>query len=157
MPRPVNQDTEQLNIESPNLPGHGFENAEDLANILADQDETSMSDPSANDPEIGSDGTDEDFGLDPGEFARGEIDVKEQMDRVMASMNSAHHRAPDPNATPNAADGRIDTTSVVQDSMSNRTGANPEEMHLKTVEKGHETGAYTDIGAGKSGVTKTHH
>lgn len=153
--RPLNQDIEQTSPESPQL-GDAIENAEDEANILADQDETLIADPAANDANIGSDGTEDDFGLDPGEFARGEIDLKEQMDRTMANMNAGHHRPRDPNSTPHSPDGRIDTAAAIQDSMSNRIEP-ANDQKLKPVEKGHETGAYTDIGAGKSGVTKTHH
>lgn len=64
------------------VPGNGAENTADEAKILADQDETLdiNADPTEteNDPQVGS-----------VEFARGEIDVKEAMDRTMRKMN--HH------------------------------------------------------------------
>jgi len=118
--RPLNQDHEEMIPESPNLPGQGTENLEDEANILADQDETMLANPSDNDPNMGGDGTDEDYGLDPAEFARGEIDVKEQMDRTTENMNARLHRPRDPNSTPHSPEGEIDTTAVLQDSMKNR-------------------------------------
>lgn len=93
--RPLNQDHEEMIPEAPNLPGHGTENLEDEANILADQDETLMANPSDNDQNIGSDGT-EDFGLETAEFARGEIDVKEQMDRTTKKMDAKLRRDPKP-------------------------------------------------------------
>ena len=84
--RPLNQDVELLANEPPTL---GVENAADEADILSDQDETHMTDLSANDPNIGSDGTEL---HEPADFARGEIDVKEQMDRTMAKMDAGNHR-----------------------------------------------------------------
>lgn len=115
--RPLNQDHEEVTPESPNLPGHGTENLEDEANILADQDETMLVNAADNDVNMGADGTDEDYGLDPAEFARGEIDVKEQMDRTTENMNAKLHRPRDPNSTPHSPEGQIDTTATLQDSM----------------------------------------
>lgn len=110
--RPLNQDFEQSSPESPQI-GDPVENAADEANILADQDETRLADPAANDANLGSDGTAEDFGLDDrGEFARGEIDLKEQMDRTMANMNASHRRSRDPNTTPYSDEGKVGVTKT---------------------------------------------
>ena len=143
--RPLNQDIEQTNPE----------NAEDEADILADQDQTSMAHLDANDENIGSDGTEEDFGLGSGDFARGEVDVKEQMDRTTAAMDASLHRPRDPVVTPYSEEGSVDTTEAVQSGMSNRV--DPKPKPAPTLEnQGHETGAFTDVGAGRSGVTRTH-
>lgn len=141
--RPLNQEVEQLATETPTL--GAVENAADEANILSDQDETNLADPSANDPNIGSDGTELD---EPGEFARGEIDVKEQMDRTMAAMDANLHRPRDGQITPHSRQGE---TGGSYQSSTHKEGLPSSPPH-----KGHETGAYTDIGAGRSGVTKTH-
>jgi hypothetical protein len=93
--RPLNQDTEQLAAEPPTL--GAVENAADEAGILSDQDETKLSDPSAEDMNLGAAGTELN---EPAEFARGEIDVKEQMDRTMAKMDAGLHRPRDPGISP---------------------------------------------------------
>jgi hypothetical protein len=89
--RPLNQDQEELNLETPNIKGNGTENSADEANILTDQDETLLANPNDNDPNIGSDGTPE-VGAEGGaEFERGEIDVKEAMDRTQRNMDLINH------------------------------------------------------------------
>ena len=117
--RPLNQENEETIPESPNLPGNGVENMADESNILSDQDETLLADTLGNDPDIGSDGTDE-FGLDNQEFANGEIDLKEQMDRATANMDAKIHRPLDKDVTPHSREGRVDTTTPLQDSMRER-------------------------------------
>jgi hypothetical protein len=117
--RPLNQENEEMIPESPNLPGHGTENLADEANILADQDETLLANTLDDDANLGSDGTDE-FGLDNKEFANGEIDVKEQMDRATANLNAKIHRPLDKDTTPHSRAGQVDTTEVLQESMSSR-------------------------------------
>lgn len=132
-------------------------NAEDEANILADQDETHLKNPQANDENIGSDGTD-DYALDSADFARGEIDVKEQMDRTTAQMDVAHHRALDPDVEPRSPAGIVDATDARMDSLGHATHREEEEEEfVPKLHKGHGTGAYTDIGAGRSGVTRSRH
>lgn len=117
--RPLNQENEEMIPESPNLPGNGTENIADEANILADQDETLLGNAAENDANLGSDGTDE-FGLDNAEFANGEIDLKEQMDRTTANMNKSIHRKTDKLVTPHSPEGNVDTIASIQDSMSSR-------------------------------------
>ena len=87
--RPMNQDNEEPTVEAPSIAGNGTENSADEANILADQDETLMANPADVDPNLGADGTEE-IGEDRPEFARGEIDVKEAMDRATRAMNYAN-------------------------------------------------------------------
>jgi|GEM_PF-5174954 len=117
--RPLNQENEEMIPESPNLPGNGTENLADEANILADQDETLLGNAAENDANLGGDGTDE-FGLDNAEFANGEIDLKEQMDRATAHMNAKIHRPTEKDVTPFSREGRVDTTESLQNSMSSR-------------------------------------
>lgn len=74
--RPQNQ-----NIET--------ENTADEADIIADQDETLQTSPQETDPNLGAGGTEE-IGADREEFTRGEIDVKEAMDRAVREMNYAN-------------------------------------------------------------------
>ena len=77
--RPLNQDIEQAPVE----------NAEDEAGIITDQDETLLTSPQEADPNLGADGT-ENLGEDRAEFVRGEIDVKEAMDRAVRERNYAN-------------------------------------------------------------------
>ena len=127
----------------------------DEAAILADQDETLLVDLSDNDPNIGSDGTPETLGAGDADFDRGEIDVKEAMDRTTATMDHLNHRARDPGITPHSKAGQVDSAEVLQDSLSNRR--DEKALPLENTGKGHETNGYTDIGAGRSGVTRTKH
>lgn len=129
-------------------------NAEDEANILADQDETHQKNLQANDENIGSDGTD-DYALDSADFARGEIDVKEQMDRMTAQMDASHHRPLDPDVEPRSPEGIVDATEARMDSLGHATHHDDGENLIPKLHKGHGTGAYTDIGAGRSGVTRS--
>lgn len=115
--RPLNQENEEMIPESPNLPGNGTENSADESDILSDQDETLLADASDNDADLGGDGTDE-FGLDNAEFANGEIDLKEQMDRATANMDAKLHRPLDKDVTPHSRAGNVDTTTPLQESMS---------------------------------------
>lgn len=133
--------------------GEGAENTEDEIQILADQDETSHGSPSADDQAMGGMGTTDAFGLDSEAFAKGEIDLKEQFERTTRAMDRATQRThlvddPEPSAPPDE-DGRIDTEQVLSDSLHNREPEVERPMH-----RGHPTGAYTDIGAGRSGVTR---
>ncbi len=83
---PLDQDTKEV---VPNVVENGAENASDEADIIADQDETQLANPSDNDSNLGGDGTD-DIGEDRADFARGEIDVKEAMDRTTRAMDYAN-------------------------------------------------------------------
>lgn len=105
---PFDQENEATIPDSPHLPGEGTENIEDEAQILADQDETSLVAPV------------DEFGLDNAEFANGEIDLKEQMDRSTANMNKKIHRKSDDSITPHSPEGQVDTTAALQEAMSSR-------------------------------------
>ena len=123
----------------------GTENLEDEMEILGDQDETSATGmPDAEDEVMGGMGTGDDYGLSTNEFARGEIDVSEQMARTSAAMEKAGGRL-DGNLT-HVKHIAIDTDDQAPESPNK----NPGHIH-----KGESTGAYTDIGAGRSGVTKS--
>lgn len=140
-------------------PGESDEdfNGEDEANILADQDETHLKNLQDNDKNIGSDGTD-DYALDSADFAHGEIDVKEQMDRMTAQMDVTHHRPLDPDVEPRSPQGIVDATEARMDSLGHATHRENEKKDCAPrLHKGHGTGAYTDIGAGRSGITRTRH
>lgn len=108
--RPLNQDREEMSPEPPTAATQSPENACDEAGILADQDETLQALPSDDSAEIGSLGTGDDFGMEfkNYQFARGEIDVKEQMDRTTAEADATLHRPRDPNVTPFSEEGRVD-------------------------------------------------
>lgn len=139
--------------------GEGVENSEDEAQIVADQDQTGaaamggqMGWASSEDKVMGGMGT-QDFGLDSGEFARGEIDVREQMDRTTARMDASTGRT-DELASPGDEQGNVDIDDITSEAM--RTN-DPEDdrYRYRPTRHGHETGAYTDIGAGRSGVTRS--
>lgn len=63
------------------------ENEKDEADILANQDETDPGDINEDDMIMGAGPTDRFSGAGSKEFARGEVDVKEQMDRTSRAMN----------------------------------------------------------------------
>lgn len=64
----------------------GGENPADESDILSDQDETQLASSADQQEEnMGGDGS-EDLGLDEAQFARGEIDVKEAMDRAADTL-----------------------------------------------------------------------
>lgn len=137
--------------------GAASENTEDEAQILGDQDETSSGIPNEVDEVMGGMGTADEFGLESGAFARGEIDLKEQMERTTRAFDRATHRDPDAleSAAPVDPEGNVDTIAARSDGLNNRKPGEDEKSMRPA--RGHETGAFTDIGAGRSGVTKTHH
>jgi hypothetical protein len=63
------------------------ENERDEADIIADQDQTLVED--ADDKNMGADGT-RLSESEPADFVRGEIDVKEQMDRLQKNFEPRH-------------------------------------------------------------------
>ena len=67
-----------------------YENKRDESDILADQDQTVVVDPLTRDENMGAKSTTLD-GLEeePGDFMRGEVDVKEQMDRAANALESS--------------------------------------------------------------------
>lgn len=137
--------------------GAATENTEDEAQILANQDETRSGALDEDDAVMGGMGTADEFGLESGAFARGEIDLKEQMERTTRAFDRATHREPDAfeSAAPVDPEGLVDTISARSNGLNNRKPGE-DEKNLRPA-RGHSTGAYTDLGAGRSGVTKTHH
>lgn len=152
--RPLNPDIEELNAEPPEL-APDFENAFDEAGILADQDETLEIRLDEEDAAMGADGSSPSFGLEGAgnDFAQGDVDVKEQMDRITASADAIVHRPRDPDISPYSEEGKIDRAEAIHNGMLHREPTDKEPLHPK---HGESTGAFTDIGAGRSGVTRKH-
>ncbi len=133
--------------------GQAEENFEDELEIISDQDLTSQESPNASDVKVGGMGTALDFGLGSNEFARGEIDLVEQIQRTTAAVDRATHRSIE-SARPGGPQSHVDTEQTISEAMSNRMGDEKRKHHPKNTHHGHSTGALTDIGAGKSGVTR---
>ncbi len=67
-----------------------FENKKDESDILADQDQTGLTDRLTQDENMGAKSTTmESLEEEPGAFMRGEVDVKEQMDRAADAIESS--------------------------------------------------------------------
>lgn len=161
-----NEDTEtdsldrSVNAETPSL-APDLENVDDEADILMDQDETDV-DPDAEalrasardeDASMGGDGSPESFGVGGGDYARGEVDLKEQMDRTIARQDAVVHRPRDPDISPYSGEGKIDRAEAIHNGMLHRDPRDGEPLHKS---HGEPTGAFTDVGAGRSGVTRHH-
>lgn len=74
------------------VPGSAQENPEDESDILADQDQTNSSEDLTRDENMGATSNSLDSLEDePADFLRGEIDVKEQMDRAASTMDDSIH------------------------------------------------------------------
>jgi hypothetical protein len=70
--------------------GDVFENKQDEADILADQDQTIAKDPLTRDENMGAKSTTlESLEDEPADFMRGEVDVKQQMDRAADALESS--------------------------------------------------------------------
>ncbi len=70
--------------------GEAYENSDDEAQILADQDQTTPDDNLTRDENMGAPSNSlEAMEDEPGDFMRGEVDVKEQMDRAADAMDSS--------------------------------------------------------------------
>lgn len=122
------------------------ENEEDEMDIIGDQDETIRDDRVMGG--IGKSPTP----ITSGEFERGEIDMVEQMNRVTRAMDHATHRSVDTAPPARGPEGHIDTTAVTSDNMNNRKPY--EDERVQHTQRGEKTGAFTDLGAGRSGVTR---
>ncbi len=66
-----------------------LENSDDERDIILDQDQTSLPSPSHVDENLGAFGRDTPPLSEDSRFIRGELDVKDQMDRAIRSMNNA--------------------------------------------------------------------
>ncbi len=70
--------------------GDIFENKQDEADILADQDQTIAKDPLTQDENMGAKSTTlESLEDEPADFMRGEVDVRQQMDRAADALESS--------------------------------------------------------------------
>jgi hypothetical protein len=77
-------------MSTPKTSGIAYENGKDAEEILDDQDQTTPEDALSKDENMGA----KTFSLDtledePADFARGEVDVKAQMDKTERAMTSA--------------------------------------------------------------------
>lgn len=136
------------------------ENKRDETGILTDQDQTNIGDALTRDENMGAGNhTLESLEDEPGDFMRGEIDVVDQMDRAADAMEASVL------GLPSQAD-EDSPRSEIGASFKDTPGG-LEEVEMKTDEdmaqrkghrenqRGHKTGGYTDIGAGRSGVTRS--
>lgn len=158
--------------------GEASEDSYDEKEILEDQDVTNKSNLRADDENMGAKSRSyEPMEEEPGDFMRGEIDVKEQMDRAADAMDASIHGyqnqgAEDSPKTELGASfkytlGGIEEVEAKTDEyLATHRKPKRERKEGKPVESsreettghtgtpGHETGALTDIGAGRSGVTR---
>lgn len=158
--------------------GEASEDSYDEKEILGDQDVTNKSNLRTDDENMGAKSRSyEPMEEEPGDFMRGEIDVKEQMDRAADAMDASIHGyqnqgAEDSPKTELGASfkytpGGIEEVEAKTDEYlathrkpkRERNEGKPvesshEEKTGHTGTPGHETGALTDIGAGRSGVTR---
>lgn len=151
--------------------GEASEDSYDEKEILGDQDVTNKSNLRTDDENMGAKSRSyEPMEEEPGDFMRGEIDVKEQMDRAADAMDASIHGyqnqgAEDSPKTELGASfkytpGGIEEVEAKTDEYlathkkPKRASASKEEKPGHTGTPGHETGALTDIGAGRSGVTR---
>lgn len=191
-------------IRPDSAPGQAFENAEDAALILGDQDITFNEEEITEDDKLGSDGSDNNpmsVENEPPAFVRGEVDVAEQMSRTTRAIDykatsslirgardddfeslqgepvprpadvremavemdkaalqgeELHERAADQlssdSAEAEAGDEADRDGDVVHRDADEFVQGRDRVAHAR--EHGRPTGAYTDVGAGKSGVTR---
>ncbi len=66
-----------------------LENRDDERDIILDQDQTALTSPQHSDENLGAFGMDTPPLAEDPRFIRGELDVKEQMDRVIRALNKA--------------------------------------------------------------------
>ncbi|MES3037386.1 MAG: hypothetical protein V4736_05705 [Bdellovibrionota bacterium] len=149
------------------------ENAEDEAEILGDQDVTLRADNLSDDENMGAPSNSlEAMENEPADFMRGELDVKEQMDRAAVYMDASIHGhagvddEDDPttelgSAFKNTPGGIEEVAQKTDEELARRNHAQPSASSASdkkggSIHHGHSTGAFTDVGAGRSGVTRTH-
>lgn len=149
--------------------GGALENRRDEADIMADQDVTRITNQFSDDENMGAMSNSlESLEDEPGDFMRGELDVKEQMDRAATALDASLHgytsQADEDSPrtelgasfreTPGGLEEVIQKTEQY---MATHTSHKPlkkgAKRHGHSGRRGHDTGAYTDVGAGKSGVT----
>ncbi|MGZ3772778.1 MAG: hypothetical protein ACXVCY_07980 [Pseudobdellovibrionaceae bacterium] len=160
--------------------GEASEDSMDEKEIIEDQDVTHKSSVRTDDENMGAKSMSYEFMEDePGDFMRGEIDVKEQMDRAADALDASLHGYQNQGAEDSPrteigssfkyTPGGIEEVEAKTDQYlathkkpkNNKAGGDGRTVSGTQTEKkghtgkpGHETGAFTDIGAGKSGVTR---
>lgn len=148
-------------------PGGSSENENDEKDILTDQDQTKKIDLLSDDENMGAKSRSlDELDEEPDEFLRGDIDVKEQMDRAADAMNASLHGyesqadedSPrgDLGASFRSTPGGLEEVEMKTDEELARRHAHDHhhDRDIRTGHSGHPTGALTDIGAGRSGVTR---
>lgn len=141
-------------------PGEASENEEDESEILTDQDLTEKLSQWTDDENMGAKSNSLDALEDePDDFLTGEVDVREQMDRAAAAMDASIHGLQN--------QGYEDSPRTELGASFQETPGGLEEVEQKTDQalaqqhhtgrtgrRGHKTGAYTDLGAGRSATTR---
>lgn len=148
--------------------GEPSEDSYDEKEILGDQDVTNKTS-SADDENMGAiTRSYEPLEDEPGDFMRGEIDVKTQMDRAADALDASIHGYQNQGAedspktelgasfkwTPGGIEEVEAKTDEYLATHRKPKRASRQEKTGHTGKPGEETGALTDIGAGKSGVTR---
>ncbi len=96
-----NTETGRLtNLETSDI----LENADDERDIILDQDETALSNRQSMDENLGAFGLDTPPLSDDPKFIRGELDVKDQMDRAIRAKNNAAGADPENDILPDEED-----------------------------------------------------
>jgi len=154
------------------------ESRKDESGILTDQDQTNIEDALTRDENMGAISNSlESLEDEPADFMRGEVDVVEQMDRAAQAMEAsvlglssqADEDSPrtEMGASFKDTPGGIEEVEMKTDEDMARKKGHREDRHNdhKTGKEnlpghrenteGHSTGGYTDIGAGRSGVTRS--
>jgi len=152
-------------------PGAPSEDSRDESDIMTDQDSTRMSHLLTDEESVGAGNALEAMEDEPGDFMRGELDVKEQMDRAATALDASlrgYQSQADEDSPRTELGASFRETPGGLEEVAQKTDQylathghphKPTKKHAKdeghTGHRGHETGAYTDIGAGRSGVTRT--
>jgi hypothetical protein len=149
-------------------PGEANEDQRDESDILTDQDQTRKMDLLTDDENMGAKSSSLDALEDePDDFIQGEVDVKTQMDRAADALDSSIHGYESQGdedsprgdlgasfqSTPGGLEEVIQKTD--QDLATHHQAHDTRDRDGRTGRHGHPTGAFTDIGAGRSGVTRT--
>jgi hypothetical protein len=135
----------------------GEEDPGDETDIILDQDQTASAEFDANEDNLGGDGSDRPPLESSDVFEKGRRDVKDQLDRNIRAMNSSTGRNPNDSIMEDeieTAEDNDDQSYIVTTSAADFEDKAKDEF--KNARRGHSTGAFTDIGEGRSSVTRTH-
>lgn len=147
--------------------GEANEDQRDEMDILTDQDQTKKIDLLMDDENMGAKSSSLDALEDePDDFIQGEVDVKTQMDRAADALDSSIHgyeSQADEDSPHGDLGASFRSTPGGLEEVIMKTDQDLAEHHAhdtrardgRTGRHGHPTGAFTDIGAGRSGVTRT--